>query len=366
MIVSTSLIGISYAAVIGSFYKGLLKTKPFLVTKESMHKSFSILIALRNEENNLAGLFESILRLDYPKNQYEIIFINDHSEDNSSTLLQEFKAENSNTQIKILDNNGIGKKAAISMGVNHSNYDWILTTDADCRLPIKWIQAFDTLLQKKEYKYISGPVSFTNENTFLNQFQSIEFLSLQGSTIGSYAIYKPFMSNGANSCFNKSVFLEQSGYKGNENIASGDDVFLLEKIISKYPKDVGFINSLDAIIATEPENRWKGLINQKIRWAAKATSYKNKTGIFVGAVVFITNLLLLALLLFNWKIALILFLSKLAIDYVFLKKTSKFFRSKVLFIPYIQSSLLYPFFSVWVFILSQFKGFEWKGRTLKK
>ena len=80
------------------------------------------------------------------------------------------------------------------------------------------------------------------------------------------------MSNGANSCFNKSVFLEQKGFSGNERIASGDDIFLLEKIISKYPKGVAFIKSQDAIVLTKSENTWRELINQKIRWAAKATS----------------------------------------------------------------------------------------------
>lgn len=366
MVLLTSLIGSTYAFVIGSFYKGLIKTKPFLVTKESSKNSYSILIALRNEENNLHDLFESLKNLDYNKDKYEIIFINDHSEDSSLDLLNKFKIENPHTQIQISNNDGVGKKTAISKGVLNSNYDWILTTDADCKVPTKWIQIFDTLLQKKQYKYISGPVSLNTSNSFLNQFQNLEFLSLQGSTIGSYAINKPFMSNGANSCFNKSVFLEQNGYNGNETIASGDDVFLLEKIITKYPKEVSFINSKDAIVSTQSENTWKGLINQKIRWAAKSTSYKNKFGILVGVTVFISNLLLLILLIFNWKLAFLLFVSKLLIDFLFIQKTVQFFKKKLSIFPFLLSSILYPVFSVWVFILSQFKGFEWKGRTLKK
>jgi cellulose synthase/poly-beta-1,6-N-acetylglucosamine synthase-like glycosyltransferase len=366
MIVLTSIVGITYAVLIGSFYKGLLKTKPLLVTEESTNNSYSILIALRNEEKNLEALFESLKKLSYPKDQYEIIFINDHSEDTSIDLLSVFKAENLNTQIQILHNIGIGKKAALSMGVAHSNYDWILTTDADCTLPITWIQCYDTLLQQEEYKYISGPVSLTHNNTFLNQFQNIEFLSLQGTTMGSYAIHKPFMSNGANSGFSRSVFLDMSGYKGNESIASGDDVFLLEKIISKYPKGVAFIKSRDAIVVTESETTWRGLINQKIRWAAKATSYKNRTGIWVGTIVFLSNLLLLLLLALSWKLAAIFFAGKLILDFIFLKKTVHFFKIKLSFPLFIWSSILYPFFNVWVFLLSQFKGFEWKGRTLKK
>jgi hypothetical protein len=157
-----------------------------------------------------------------------------------------------------------------------------------------------------------------------------------------------------------------SGYKGNESIASGDDVFLLEKIISKYPKGVAFIKSRDAIVVTESETTWRGLINQKIRWAAKATSYKNRTGIWVGTIVFLSNLLLLLLLALSWKLAAIFFAGKLILDFIFLKKTVHFFKIKLSFPLFIWSSILYPFFNVWVFLLSQFKGFEWKGRTLKK
>ena len=366
MILLTSIIGTAYTLTIGAFLRGIYKTKPFLVTESSTQNSYSVLIAVRNESENLTSLFESIKRLDYPTDKFEIVFINDHSEDNSEALLNSFQQENSALQIQILQNTGIGKKAAISTGIASARHDWILSTDADCILPRKWIQAYDTLLQKQNYSYISGPVSLEQENTFLNKFQNIEFLSLQGSTIGSFSIGKPFMSNGANSCYSKETFMHRKGFSGNDTIASGDDVFLLEKIISSEPKKVGFINSQDAIVISNSEKTWKALVNQKIRWAAKATSYKNKTGILVGSIVFLTNLFLIILLVLNWKAAILLYTIKLFIDIALIYKTASFFQHHINLFSILLSSLLYPFFSVYIFILSQLKGFEWKGRILTK
>lgn len=184
--------------------------------------------------------------------------------------------------------------------------------------------------------------------------------------MGSFSIGKPFMSNGANSCYSKEVFVRHKGFSGNDTIASGDDVFLLEKITSSEPKKVGFLNSQDAIVMTNSENTWKGLVNQKIRWAAKATSYKKKMGILVGSIVFITHLLLLLLLVLDWRLAFYLYIVKLFIDSMMLYKTAAFFKQKITMLSVLLSSILYPLFSVWVFILSQFKGFVWKGRSLTK
>lgn len=366
MILLSSCIGVLYALVIGALIKGIYISKPFLAVETSEHYCYSILIALRNEKENLPSLFTSLKTLSYNTQKFEIIFINDHSDDGSYEQLIQFQKENIELDIQCLQNIGNGKKNAITLGVNTAKHDWILTTDADCILPKKWIAAYDTLLQKENLFYISGPVALKKERSFLHQFQEIEFLGLQGTTIGSFAIGKPFMSNGANSCYQKQLFQKTNGYDGNQNISSGDDVFLLEKIRSKHPEKTGFINSRDAIVLTYPESSWRSLFNQKIRWAAKATLYKNKIGIFIGGIVFITNLLLILLCIIDWKVALLLYAVKLIADTFLASKAAVFFQQKIKPSTYLKSSLLYPFFSVTVFILSQIRGFEWKGRALKK
>jgi hypothetical protein len=62
----------------------------------------------------------------------------------------------------------------------------------------------------------------------LHHFQQLDIASLQGATIGSFGINKGFMCNGANFVY-QILFQELNGFHGNDTIASGDDVFLLQK-----------------------------------------------------------------------------------------------------------------------------------------
>jgi cellulose synthase/poly-beta-1,6-N-acetylglucosamine synthase-like glycosyltransferase len=366
MILISSLIGLSYTILIASFYYGLQKKAPLKTTVKNPLNCFSLLIAFRNEATNLPVLLNSLKELKYPTTLFEIIFIDDHSEDASSKIIETFSAQNSQINISIVSNEKTGKKAAISLGIKQSKFDWILTTDADCKLPKLWIASFDNLLQEKDYKFIAGPVALSGTTSFLYQFQNIDFLSLQGSTIGSFSIGKPFMCNAANSGFNKVTFQELRGFNGNLAIASGDDVFLLEKMVQEHPTKIGFLHTEEAIVETKSQNSWKQLINQRMRWAAKATAYKNAFGIFVGTVIFSSNILLLILAVLNTKLALSFFLGKLIIDYLLILKTANFFSKKTAFGSYLITSFMYPIFSVLIFLSTLLFQFEWKGRVMKK
>lgn len=366
MVLLSSLLGIAYTFVIGTFIKGAHNIKVLPPKKNIELKTFSIVIALRNEAENLENLFHSLEKLEYDSNKFEIIFVNDHSEDLSFTILKEFKNRRKDLNIQILDNKGIGKKEAVTAGIHKAQFEYILTTDADCIVPSQWIQAYNTLIKKKQYDYITGPVCIQQSSKFLDQFQFIEFLSLQGSTIGSYANSIPFMSNAANSCFSKETFLSLNGYQGNNSVASGDDIFLLEKISKNNSKSVGYLYSNDAIVSTAPETSWKQLYFQKIRWAAKATLYKNKIGIAIGSLVFTMNLILVFLTFYDWRILSVLFACKFIIDFILIKKTANFFKENLHIGYVIVCSLCYPLFSTGIFIMSQLTSFEWKGRQLKK
>lgn len=195
-------------------------------------------------------------------------------------------------------------------------------------------------------------------------------MSLQGATIGSFGIGKPFMCNGANFAYSKSFFHELNGFKGNENITSGNDVFLLQKAVSKEPKSVAFLYDSKSIVATQTVNTWKELFMQRVRWASKSTGYTSIFGKTLALVVFAINL--------SWVLAFILWLvgsldqnyfmlfigSKFLIDFILLQKTARFFKTKLNWI--LASSFLYPFFSSSVALYSVFGNYSWKGRMFKK
>ena len=364
-----------YALLILSFYIGFDKIKEFKINPNLIPKStFSIIIPFRNEENNIPILLNSISKLNYPKKLYEIILVNDFSDDESVNILKAFISKNDSniTILKNSNNTNSPKKNAIHTAIKSSNFKWILTTDADCVLPNNWLLVFDNFIQQNDTNMIVGPVTYNITNRFLEKFQLLDFLSLIGATIGSFGINKPFLSNGANLCYQKNLFYEVMGFEGNSSIASGDDIFLLEKFLKKDASKVHYLKSIDGLVFTKPQQSFKELIQQRKRWAAKTTNYNNWFGKFVGLIVFTSNLVLVLLLILallnkvSFIIVGILFLIKFNVDFLLLFKTSEYFNQQNILISYLFSSLVYPFFSVFIVILSFQTNYKWKGRTFKK
>ncbi len=375
MILISIFITVIYVVLIIAFVIGIDRVQNFGNTKGTHQYKFSILIPFRNEKNNLPTLLKSLSKLNYPLDKFEIFLINDASSDNYKTLIENFQNKNKELQIHLINSkrkSNSPKKDAIETAIIQTNFDWIITTDADCIIPKNWLNNFDVFIQNNYSKMIVAPVAFIHKNNFLNNFQILDFLSLQGSTIGGFGINKPFLCNGANLAYNKHSFHEVNGFVGNEHIAGGDDIFLLEKFINTFPKKVHYLKSETSIVKTKAQPTLNQLINQRIRWAAKTSSYTNNFGKLVGFIVFITNLYLIFLFIYatlnciSWQHFGIVFLIKFNVDFLLIYKTSKIFNQQEALKKYLISSLLYPVFNVFIALLSFFKKFEWKGRTFKK
>ena len=381
MITSTVaiLIIVVYLLVIGLLTYGFDKVPNFQLQDLPAKSTFSVVVPFRNEAKNLPHLLASISRLNYPIDLFEIILVNDDSDDASvfviNDLVSKKPLQGLKETIKIIKNkrtSGSPKKDAIKTAIAISKFDWIITTDADCLLPTYWLDVFDECIQTKKTDCIVAPVTYQGENSFFNRFQVLDFLSLQGATIGGFGIQRPFLCNGANFGYRKSVFKTLNGFENNSDIASGDDIFLLEKFIKKDSKQVQYLKSQMAIVTTKPAKHMRDLIHQRLRWASKTTRYTNTFAKSVGAIVLLSNVVCLALIPamilggLTLKTAIALFVIKFSIDLLLLFKTSRFFKQETLLLSYLFSSLLYPFFSVYIVLLSLFKSYEWKGRTFKK
>ena len=338
-----------YSHQVYRFYKGWHNLDPF---ESDISPKVSVVIALRNEEENIPFLLEDLFKQDYSSDCLEFILVDDFSDDNSYDLLKQ-----SSLPLKVLRSEEEGKKAAISSGVAVAQYDIILTTDADCRLSSNWVKQMLAPFSDDSIHFVSGPVSYTNLNTLFDKFQAIEFMSLIGSGAGAIGANKAFMCNGANMAFRKSIFADTKGH-----IASGDDVFLLHHVKKSGAKIV-FVKEQSAIVFTSPKASLKAFFNQRKRWAAKSSSYTDATAQWISTVVFLINLTLL-LLLFTAKfnLFLVVFFIKLIVDYLFVKSLSRFFfYEKYLSYCWLMA-FLYPFYVVWVAVSSQFSSFEWKER----
>jgi len=375
MIFTSVIISLIYCALILFFVKGFDKIEIYQTQNKPPKANFSIVIPFRNEALNLPNLLHSLAQLKYSKSKFEVLLINDNSNDDFKKIINDFKSKQIGIDLKVIDNirkTNSPKKDAIDIGIQTSKYEWIITTDADCNLPQKWLNTMDDFIQNESPKMIVSPVTFQAENKFLDNFQALDFLSLQGSTIGGFGINKPFLCNGANLCYSKSAFFKVDGFIGNDNIASGDDIFLLEKMINQFPEKVKYLKSNEVIVTTKPENNLNRLIQQRIRWASKTSAYNKPFGKMVGVIVFLTNaylILLITLAMLNkitWQHFGLFFLIKFNVDFLLLYKTSTFFNQQKALKTYLISSVLHPFFIVITALFSFKKGYKWKGRTFKK
>jgi cellulose synthase/poly-beta-1,6-N-acetylglucosamine synthase-like glycosyltransferase len=324
---------------------------------------FTIVVPFRNEAANLPLLLDSISKLHYPKERFEVILVDDESE-------EVFNPQCSPFSIRIIKNNRVSnspKKDAISTAIPFVSSEWIITTDADCVVPKNWLSTLDNYIQSSNVNMVAGAVTYDCKSSFLHHFQQLDLASLQGATIGSFGIGKGFMCNGANLAYKKSLFQDLNGFQGNDTIASGDDVFLLQKAIARFPDRIHYVKSKSNIVTTKPLDDWKSLFYQRVRWASKTTSYQSSFGQVLGLVVFIGNFSIVMAYglwimgLLSLLTICLLILAKFAIDAVLIHKSNSFLTTtKTQYL--ILSSLFYPFFSVSVALYSLIGKYEWKGR----
>lgn len=358
-----------YCLLITILIYGFVQIPNAQLEKHHNTTSFSILIPFRNEQHHLTDLLASINALHYPKDHYEVLLIDDASTDNSVALIQKFAATHKALNIQIYNNvrsSNSPKKDALSMGVQKAQYDWVITTDADCILPHLWLKSYSNkITQNPRVTFIAGPVAFWNtQNVLLDGFQHLDFLSLQGATIGGFGIKKPFMCNGANLAFAKAKFIDLQGYQNLDHIASGDDIFLMQKFVKNNPDSVTYLKNRSALVRTAPQTTLKGLINQRRRWAAKASHYKITSGIVVSWIVFLGNLVFILGFFFYKTYPYILL--KLTVDFILLWVTAAFTKQQEKLINFPWTVIFYPIFTVYIAISSTFIKFEWKGRQFKK
>lgn len=357
------LILLIYTLAIMALIYGFTKIKTTEHSSGLAQTSFTIVVPFRNEAHNLPILLDSLVKLEYPTHLFEVLLVDDNSTDGFQLSNLPFKAT-------ILPNHRTSnspKKDAITTAIKIVKSNWLITTDADCILPKKWLSNLDQYIQNQDVDMIAGAVTYTGNHSFLHHFQQLDLTSLQGATIGSFGLGKGFMCNGANLAYTKAIFEELNGFEGNNSIASGDDVFLLQKAIARYPEKVHYLKSSNNIVQTQAVNSWKALFYQRVRWAGKTSSYKSSFGKALAVIVFLGNLnwifvLFLAVFSsFSLVHLLIVCVAKFIVDTILIYRTNNFL-TKTKMRHLLASSLLYPFFSTFVALYSMTGKYEWKGR----
>ncbi|WP_367329919.1 glycosyltransferase family 2 protein [Sphingobacterium multivorum] len=333
----------------------------------------SVIIAARNEELNIRRTIESILGQNYPRELLELIIIDDHSDDSTSLIVKEYEEKG----VKLIQLNENGrlnsyKKLAISRAIDCCHGEIIITTDADCRMGSNWLKTVISSFEKEGAYLQSSPVVYSEEKSFFERLQTLEFLYLIGLGAAGIGNKKPTTCNGANLAYRKDIFKQMGGFKGIDELASGDDELFLHKVAEQYPDRITFCKSQDAVVYTDAKPDLKSFISQRRRWASKSTKYKNKGVIALGISIWFFNLLILVaavLALCGVKfvawVVLFALLLKMTVEFLFIQPLTRFAsRNELLwYLPLL--SLAHILYLAYIGILGNVGKYDWKGRQVK-
>lgn len=374
----TGILWVLYAILILLYRYWLLRLPVFDPTeKKEPHTFFSVIIPARNEAANIPQCLLSVLSQDYPSALFEVIVINDHSTDETESLIRELQNSFANLRLlnlaELIQDRQLNayKKKAIELAIAESKGEWIVTTDADCMVQPEWLRLYDAYIQEKQPVFVAAPVMFTDPGGFLANFQLLDFMSLQAITAASVSAGFHTMCNGANLAYRKKVFYEVGQFRGIDQLASGDDMLLMHKIKLKYPDRLGYLYNPNAIVTTAPMPDWKSFLNQRIRWASKAATYQDRSIFWTLALVYAFNAVLCLVLIMSLFIPegfwywLLLVLAKTLIEFSLMLPAAKFYRETAVlgWFPFMQPfHILYTVIAGW---LGKFGSYEWKGRTVK-
>ncbi|HET8829085.1 MAG TPA: glycosyltransferase [Pelobium sp.] len=332
----------------------------------------SVLIAARNEAESIHLTIEDIINQNYPAELFELIVVDDHSTDHTSQIIASY-AQKGVKLIQLNESEALNsyKKKAITEAINVASGELIVATDADCRMGKNWLMNVVGLYQEKNYNLISSPVVYFQEKSLFERLQTLEFLYLIGLGAAGIGNKMPSTCNGANLAYKKEVFFELGGFKGIDDLASGDDELFLHKVAHAYPGTVGFCKAHDACVYTHAKASVKEFIQQRRRWASKSVKYKDKRIIVLAVCMWIFNISLALnfVLAFFYpdflKLVTIQFLIKFCAEVFFLESLVSFAKRKDLLINLTFLTFIHVVYFIYIGIMGNAGKYNWKGRMVK-
>ncbi|ALL08323.1 glycosyltransferase [Pedobacter sp. PACM 27299] len=367
-----SILTVIYVFVVFTFIRGWNKLSYYQPQKTALKTKVSILVAARNEAEIIRKTLDDLCAQSYDKALTEIIFIDDHSTDDTAEIIASYASKGVKL-IRLNEDRALNsyKKKAIQTAIGQSTGDLIITTDADCRMGKDWLKTIISYYEEKDYKMISSPVAYFEEKTFFERAQALEFLYLIGlgaSTIGNK---KPSTCNGANLAYEKAAFYEVGGFKGIDDLASGDDELLLHKMAARYDNHIGFLKNEDAVVYTHAKPTLGEFIQQRKRWASKSTRYKNKAIIVLGVAIWLFNvsiLLNIGIGLFDgfyFGLAVTQLLIKIFLEFIFLYQVTGFAKRRELLVLLPILNIMHIVYLVYIGVAGNSGKYNWKGRMVK-
>jgi len=266
-------LAVLYGATILLFIVGLMR-KP--AGKNATLHQVSVVIAARNEQENIGHLLNDLIKQDYPPELFDVTIVDDNSVDDTASIVSEFAQKQANIKllsVENIPNTFSPKKYALQQAVQQASGKIILTTDADCRLPETWIRSM--------VRYFADEVGFvigfsqlgsqSQKQNLIEKLQAFDFIQLMGAAAGTANLGFPLASSGQNMAYRRDAFLRVNGYQRVAHRVSGDDVLLLQLVRRFTNYKIVFASDPSAFVTSKPEPTLWSFINQRKRWASNGS-----------------------------------------------------------------------------------------------
>jgi cellulose synthase/poly-beta-1,6-N-acetylglucosamine synthase-like glycosyltransferase len=375
LVIGSTVLALAYCGITWANLHYWARLQAFANTKEHAPKTkISLIVAARNEAQNIASTLRSLLAQTYPTSLLEIIVVDDFSTDATADVVRAFAQNASHLrliQVKdyLQDEALSSKKKALEIAIGQAKGKLVVCTDADCSAGAHWLATIEAFYVATGAVFIAAPINFHQEKSLLERFQSLDLLGMMGVTGAGMAGRYAYMCNGANMAYEREAFLEVGGYEGNAHKASGDDMFLLHKMAARWPGRVHFLKAREATVFTPAEPNWSRFVQQRLRWGTKNAAYQDmRVTLVLGLVFFFCWSLLLNLFLSIFvKIFFYLFLFQIIVkiicDYVFLSTLASFFHRRSLLRLFLPSVAMHIVYIAGIGLLANLvKSYQWKGR----
>ena len=393
------VLALFYAGLMGSFSIGLRRILKKDISSVSEEQPFvSVIVPARNEAENIAGCIRSILDNNYPSDRFELIVVDDHSEDETCNIVQtiisslpsvqngrsdgdtgmECNTDNLDSvrlQLIQMTNNHLRqqahKKHAIRKGIEKAYGEIILTTDADCTVPITWITSMVSRFQG-DTGFVSGPILYRTTRSKFSRFQALEHLGFMALGAGAIGLGHPILCSGANIAYRKTLFVKQKGFDGIDHLTSGDDDLLMQKIAYSTPWKVDFCAFPGATILTDPAPNYRLYFEQQRRWASKGGHYPLRRFVVMNVLIYMFYLSLVidsVIAVFvpvMWLFVIAAVIMKLVFEgYLLFQATGHFNRTQLLYY-FLPGQLFQIPHIILAASAGALGGYTWKGRRIAR
>ena len=326
----------------------------------------SVIICAKNEQENLENNLPLILNQNYPN--FQVIVVNDCSEDDTELVLARFKQNHQNlyfTSIPVDKKFFHGKKLALTIGIKAAKHEHLLLTDADCSPASNdWLAGMTANFTSGK-ELVIGYGKYKREKGFINALVRYETLWNAMQYMGHAIATKPFMAVGRNIAYTKTLFNKSSQFRNSLTIASGDDDLFVMEAGTKKNSTVCFSPEAQTIsVAVKTLDEW---LIQKSRHLSTAFRIPFTTKFLMGTEIIsrqLFYLITLYCLIFNTFVPVVIgiFLCRLLLIQIIFYKAARQFDEKGISFAVLPMDLLIPWYQALAWLYKYFVGNKYKWR----